>query len=121
MPNWYWSTHFGFFSSKVNKLLITSITIDEFRYRRINFKIYIIIVIAICSAYSFLTIQKAYTFMAERPYAMVTCLIIEAMPGEAGDFWFQTAIMINLLTILLYLAVWIILRFKTSKFKLNAK
>ncbi|KAI6175920.1 G-PROTEIN-RECEP-F1-2 domain-containing protein [Aphelenchoides bicaudatus] len=52
------------------------------KYRRINFKVYITTVLAICSTYSFITIHKAYKFMAERPYAMVTCLIVEAMPGK---------------------------------------
>lgn len=46
---------------------------------------------------------------------MVTCLIVDAMPGEAGDFWFKTAVTFNFSTILIYTIVGIMLRIKTSK------
>ncbi|CAD5235261.1 unnamed protein product [Bursaphelenchus xylophilus] len=84
-------------------------------YRNMRIGIYIGITVVITAAFSlydlYLALMHVFTPYGKEP---VMCVIIDAMGGNAADFWFDLCVILTILDVLLYSAVYIKLRLTTS-------
>ncbi|CAD5227958.1 unnamed protein product [Bursaphelenchus okinawaensis] len=84
-------------------------------YRSLNYIPYLgtiaLITLGFCAYTTYLAWVHVYTIYGGEP---VMCVIIDALGGDAADFWFTLCVIVNLIDVVIYTAVWILLKFKTG-------
>ncbi|KAI6190869.1 G-PROTEIN-RECEP-F1-2 domain-containing protein [Aphelenchoides bicaudatus] len=82
-------------------------------YRRINVKAYIAICLLVVFGINCYFIYLPYA-AKDMENAQVMCIILDGMGGGAAEQWFLVCVLVNIADLIIYTAVWILIRFRAG-------
>uniref|UniRef100_A0A914P849 G-protein coupled receptors family 1 profile domain-containing protein n=1 Tax=Panagrolaimus davidi TaxID=227884 RepID=A0A914P849_9BILA len=84
------------------------------RHRTMNSNQYMIFMMIICMGYNIILLYFTYDFALKNPKEPSGCSIVDAMPSTPGNIWFYLCVILNILTVLCYVVVWLAIKFKSG-------